>query len=142
METGGFANSRSTQGHNPSVKSHGIPLAATSFEGLRGRRYAGMEGVPVVFGPVGYQQFLGQLGAGGEFAGGLVDEDLFASGGGERVVLGFGMLVAGGDPPVTDAHARECIANPRQVDVGAYTAIVTDSVDSDLRERIGPQRVS
>lgn len=49
----------------------------------------------LVFGPVGHRQCLAQLGAGGEFAGGLVDEDLFASGGGECVVLGFGMLVAG-----------------------------------------------
>ncbi len=57
----------------------------------------------------------------------LVDEDLLTAGGGERVVLGVGMLVAGGDPSVADSHARECIANPRRVDVGADTATVTDS---------------
>jgi hypothetical protein len=42
----------------------------------------------------------------GEFAGGLVDEDLVAADRAEGVVLGFGVLVAGGDPFVADTHDR------------------------------------
>lgn len=44
---------------------------------------------------------------------------------GQRVVLGLGVLVAGGDPPVTDPHTRDYIASPRQRDVAADTASVT-----------------
>ena len=44
----------------------------------------------LISGPVGYQQRLVEFGPGGEFAGGGVEEGLFASGGGECVVLGFG----------------------------------------------------
>jgi hypothetical protein len=57
--------------------------------------------------------------------GGLVDEDLLASGRGEYIVLGFGVLIAGGDPSAADSHGAECIANPRHVDVGVYTATFT-----------------
>lgn len=44
----------------------------------------------LVPGPVGDQQRLVEFGTGGEFAGGLVDEDLFATGRGEGVVVGVG----------------------------------------------------
>jgi hypothetical protein len=42
----------------------------------------------------------------------LVGEDLLAARRGQRVVLGLGVLVAGGDPPVADSHGRDCIAKP------------------------------
>jgi hypothetical protein len=45
-------------------------------------------------------------------ATGLVDEYLGAAGHRERVVLGLGVLVASGYPPVADPHAPDCIANP------------------------------
>jgi hypothetical protein len=51
--------------------------------------------------------------AAGEFAGGLVDEHVIAAGRAQYVVLGFRVLVAGGDPPVADSQGRYCIANPR-----------------------------
>jgi hypothetical protein len=41
----------------------------------------------------------------------------------ERVVLRFGVLVAGGDPSVADSHGRDCIANPQARDVAAYHGI-------------------
>lgn len=42
-----------------------------------------------------------------EFPGCLVDEDLFAADGAECVDLGFGVLVAGGDPRSADPHAQD-----------------------------------
>ena len=47
-----------------------------------------------------------QLRSAGELARGLVDEDLVAPGCCQRVALGLGVLVAGGDPPVADPHGR------------------------------------
>jgi hypothetical protein len=44
------------------------------------------------------EQGLVEFGTAGEFPGRLVDEDLFVAGGFEGVELGFGVLVAGGDP--------------------------------------------
>jgi hypothetical protein len=58
----------------------------------------------LIAGPVGRQQRLIQFGAARELAGCLVNEDLLAAGRLERVVLSFGMLVAGGHPPVPDPH--------------------------------------
>lgn len=43
---------------------------------------------------------------GGELAGRLVDEDLVAGGGFERVALALGVPVAGGDPRVADPQPR------------------------------------
>jgi hypothetical protein len=48
----------------------------------------------LVTGAVGGQEGLVQFGAARELARRLVDEDLLAAGGGERVVLRFGVLVA------------------------------------------------
>jgi uncharacterized membrane protein YraQ (UPF0718 family) len=59
----------------------------------------------LVAGAGGDQQRLVELRARGEFAAGLVDEHLVATGRGERVVLAVGVLVAGGDPPVVGAGA-------------------------------------
>jgi len=48
---------------------------------------------------VGDQEGLVEFGAAGELAGRFVDEDLFAACGGEGVVLGAGVLVAGETRP-------------------------------------------
>jgi hypothetical protein len=53
----------------------------------------------LVAGAVGGEQRLVQLGAARESARRLVDEDLVAAGSVERVVLRFGVLVAGGERP-------------------------------------------
>ncbi len=54
-------------------------------------------------------------------------------------VLGLGMLIAGGDPPVADSHA--CIGNPRQVDVAAYAGCLTHSARGNaLRRRVSRER--
>ncbi len=45
------------------------------------------------------EERLVELGPAREFAGCLADEDLLAAGRGEGVVLGAGVLVAGGDRP-------------------------------------------
>lgn len=66
----------------------------------------------LALGSVGYQQRLAQLGPGGGLAGCFVDEDLSARGSGERVVLRFGVLVAGEDPPVADSHGPEVYCEP------------------------------
>jgi hypothetical protein len=66
----------------------------------------------LVAGPVGRQQCFGQLRSAGEFAGGSVDEDFVAAGGAQGVVLGLGVLVAGGDPSVVDPHARNVSRTP------------------------------
>ena len=63
--------------------------------------------------------------AAGELPGCLVDEHVVAAGCAERIVLCFGVLVAGGDPSVANSHGLDCIANPRERDVAAYTAFVT-----------------
>jgi len=47
---------------------------------------------------VGRKQRLVQLAAAGQFPGCGVDENLLTAGRGKRVVLGLGVLVAGGDP--------------------------------------------
>lgn len=60
----------------------------------------------------GDREGLLELGAAGELSGGVIDEDLLAAGGCERVVLGFGVLVAGGDPAVADAHALTVTLTP------------------------------
>ncbi|WP_373861385.1 hypothetical protein [Nocardia grenadensis] len=57
--------------------------------------------------------------------------DLLAAGRGERVVLSLGVLFGGGYTPVADSHARRRIANPRQVDIDAYTATVTNPTSGD-----------
>jgi len=66
----------------------------------------------LVAGPVGREQCLVQFGAAGEFAGGLVEEDLLTVGGAQRVVLGFGVLVAAGHPPITDPHSLRLYREP------------------------------
>jgi hypothetical protein len=50
------------------------------------------------------QQRLVQLRTARELPGDLVDEHLITAGCLERVDLGFGMLVAGGDAPIADPH--------------------------------------
>jgi len=52
----------------------------------------------------GDHERLVELGTAGQLAGGLVHEHGVAPGGRECVVLGVGILVAGGDPPVADLH--------------------------------------
>ena len=52
----------------------------------------------LVAGSVGRVQGLVKVGPAGELAAGLVEEDFVAAGRQEGVVLGFGVLVAGGDP--------------------------------------------
>jgi len=75
---------------------------------------------------VGGQKGLVQLGASRELARRLVGEDLLAAGGGERVVLRFGVLVASGDSlPLADPHPPDRNVNPRRRDIAAYTASVT-----------------
>ena len=49
-------------------------------------------------------QGLVELGPAGELAGSLVGEDAFAAGRAQRVGLGLGVLVAGGDPRVADPN--------------------------------------
>ena len=53
-----------------------------------------------------HEKCLVQLGAAGELAGGFVGEDPVAAGGVQGVGLSLGVLVAGGDPRVADAHTR------------------------------------
>jgi hypothetical protein len=43
---------------------------------------------------------------------GLVDEHLVAAGRAKRIVLGFGVLVAGGDPSVADSHGLDLYREP------------------------------
>ena len=52
-------------------------------------------------------QGLVELGAAGELAAGLVDEDLIAASGQQRVALAIRVLVARGDPPVADDQRTE-----------------------------------
>jgi len=73
-----------------------------------------------------HEKCLVQLGAAGELAGGFVGEDPAAAGGVQGVGLSFGVLVAGGDPRVADAHTRERNAKGGARDEGADTGRVTD----------------
>jgi len=66
-----------------------------------------------------------KFGPAGQFPGGVVDEDLFAAGRGERIVLRFGVLIAGGRPARNRFACRKCNANPRQRDIGVYTGCFT-----------------
>jgi hypothetical protein len=92
----------------------------------------------LIAGAVGRQQRLVQFRPGGELAGSLVDKDVLASSRGQSVVLCFGVLIARRDAPVADSHAAQRIANPRQVDIAAYTATFTDLACANLL----PPRVS
>jgi hypothetical protein len=74
---------------------------------------------------VGRHQGLVEVGSADQLAGRGVEENFLAPGRVQGVVLGGGVLVAGGDPRVADAHARHCNGNPRQVDVAADTARFT-----------------
>ncbi len=65
----------------------------------------------LVAGP-GDEEGLVEFGPAGEAPGGLVEMDLVAAGGAQRVMLAVGVLVAGGDPPVADPYAGKRIANP------------------------------
>jgi hypothetical protein len=60
----------------------------------------------LVAGACGNEWRLVELGAGGELAAGLVDEDLVAAGGDEGVALAVGVLVAGRNAPVAHTHPR------------------------------------
>ena len=61
------------------------------------------------------QQSLIQPGASGQLARCLVDEDLIATGCGQRIVLSLGVLVSGGHPGHADPHGRTVSRTPKNV---------------------------
>jgi hypothetical protein len=71
-----------------------MPRFSSSLELERASEPVELGDDQLVAGPVGRQQRLIQFGAAREPAGCFVDEDLLTAGRVERVVLGFGMLVA------------------------------------------------
>lgn len=54
--------------------------------------------------PVGRKQGLVRLGPASQLPGSRVKEDLLTAGSRQCVVLGLGMLIAGGDAPVSDSY--------------------------------------
>lgn len=66
----------------------------------------------LVTGTVGRQQRFAQLGTVGEYTGGAVDEDFVAGGCGEGVVLGFGVLIASGDPFISRSACPRMYREP------------------------------
>ena len=65
------------------------------------------------------EQRLVQLGASGELAAGVVDEDPLAPGRLERVVLSVGMLLAASTRARTRSAYADCTANGVVLDIGA-----------------------
>jgi hypothetical protein len=69
----------------------------------------------LVAGPVRAQQRLVELGPSRQLSRRLVDEDLVATDGCQRVALRFGMLIPRRDPPIADPHIRSVSRTPERV---------------------------
>ena len=106
-------------GVDPLVEDHQVNSAGGQGVGQFDEMLQGAT-QPIQFGhhnlvtrPIRREQRPIQLGAARQLPRHHVQEDLIAADGREGIVLGVGMLVARRDPPITDLHEPECIANPR-----------------------------
>src|SRR5664280_2940920 len=71
-----------------------------------------------------------------ELAGGLLDKHRLAAGRDQGVVLGFGVLVAGGDPGVADPHCRTAAQTPERV-TQARTRVALHVCPAETQNRHG-----